>query len=591
MPRERTLAPRAPHQLVATAVYSDGSRRDVTRLAEFKSNETGIADVNETGLMRTTELAGETAVMARYLGQVAVLRVTVPQRPAVPAAAYAALPRHNRLDELIHGKLARLNLLPSGPCDDATFHRRASLDLIGTLPTTQEAREFLEECRAETQSRPGPAREARRKLVDRLLERPEYADYWAMRWVNLLLVDRDPLFPKGAFAYDRWVRDAFRENMPFDRFAREVVSATGETYRNGAANLFRSLSTPVEQAKAVSQLFLGIRIDCAQCHHHPSERWGQDDFYAMSAFFARVRRKGSSEFEQIVYNAAEGEVNHPKTGKAMPPRPLGGVEVPLQEGEDRREALARWMTGPQNPFFARTAVNRFWSFLMGRGLVEPADDFRVTNPAVNEPVLDELARDFAAHGYDLKHLMRTIVGSATYQASSQVTRNNARDTQNFTRYYPRRIVAESLLDAVGQVTGVPEAFQGHPATTRAIQMWDNKLPIEFLDVFGKPSRLSVCECDRPTDGSVTQVLHLMNSPAIQNRLVSPEGRAATLAASSLTPDQIIDELYFSAYSRPPKPDELAAARQAFTRPGVPRRAAIEDLIWVVLNSPEFVFQH
>jgi hypothetical protein len=412
-----------------------------------------------------------------------------------------------------------------------------------------------------------------------------------MRWVNLLLVDRDPLFPKGAYAYDRWVRDAFRDNMPFDQFARDIVTGSGETYRDGPANFYRALATPIEQSKAISQLFLGVRIDCAQCHHHPNERWGQDDFYSMAAFFARVRRKGASEFEQVVYAGPDGEVKHPKTDAVMPPRPLGGAVPEIPDDEDRREHLARWMTSPENPYFARTIVNRAWALLMGRGIVEPVDDMRVTNPATNEPLLDALAKDFVAHGYDQKHLLRTIAASAAYQRSSKATKNNAKDTHNYSRFYVKRLIGEVLLDAVGQVTGVPEKFNGHPATTRAIQMWDNKLPVEFLDVFGKPSRLSVCECDRPADGSVTQVLHLMNSTAIQSRLTKDDGTTARLEKSMLTPEAIVEELYLTVYNRQPKPDEAKAARAAFDRAGATRRAAIEDLLWVLLNSPEFIFNH
>ncbi|MGV3724654.1 MAG: DUF1549 and DUF1553 domain-containing protein, partial [Actinomycetota bacterium] len=513
---------------------------------------------------------------------------------------------------LVYNKLSLLNLLPSEVCDDATFLRRASLDLIGTLPTPAETKAFLAECEAEQKgpeaggqgaggtknavaaARPTaapPAVKARARLVDALLARPEYADYWGMRWVNLLLVDRDPLFPKGAYAYDRWVRDAFRANMPFDQFARDIVTASGETYRNGPANFFRALATPVEQAKSVSQLFLGVRIDCAQCHHHPNERWGQDDFYSMAAVFARVRRKGSTEFEQIVFAADSGEVKHPKTDAVMPPRPLGATLPEIAPDEDRREHFARWMTAAENPYFARTIVNRMWAYLMGRGLVEPVDDFRVTNPATNEPLLDALAKDFVSHGYDLKHLIRAITASAAYQRSSVATANNAKDISNYSRFYVKRLVAEVLLDAVGRVTGKPEEFNGHPAGSRAIEMWDNKLPVEFLEVFGKPSRLSVCECDRPTDGSITQVLHLMNSTSIQNRLADKDGAAARLDKSGPAPDAIIDELYLTAYQRHPLPDELKAANAAFTRPGATRAAAIEDLIWVLLNSPEFIFNH
>jgi hypothetical protein len=616
-PRERVLRPLAAQQLRATAVYSDGSRRDVTGLADFRSNETSIAEVDDTGKVRATNLAGEAAVMVRFMGSVAVSRVTVPLPGTVRPAAYAALPRHNFIDEPIYRKLQQLNLLPSGPCDDATFIRRVYLDLIGTLPTPDEVRAFVAECAAEVRSpeskspnrgvgnlqpstfnlQPNPNTQrptpnaARLRLVDRLLDRPEYADYWAMRWVNLLLVDRDPLFPKGAFAYDRWVREAFRANMPFDRFAHALVTGAGETYRDGPANFYRALATPVEQGKSISQLFLGVRLDCAQCHHHPFERWGQDDFYGLAAFFARVRRKGSSEFEQIVFSASEGEVKHPKTGAVVAPRPLGGPAPSIEEGADRREALARWMTAPDNPFFARAIVNRVWGLLMGVGLVEPVDDLRVTNPSANEALLDVLARDFVRGGYDLKRLMRTITASAAYQRSSVATKNNARDTRNYARFSVKRPPAEVLLDMVSAATGVPEVYTGHPAGTRAIQMWDNKLPVEFLEVFGRPSRLSVCECDRPADGSVTQVLHLMNAPTVQNRLTADGGRAALLEKSGKSPDEMVTELYLTFYSRPPRGEELKAAVAAFSRPGATRRAALEDLMWVLMNSPEFVFNH
>jgi hypothetical protein len=631
-PAERVLTPGARLPLRVTARYSDGSRRDVTALADYKSNETGIAEVDERGGVRASRLAGEAAIMVRYLGQVAVCRLILPQPRPVPPAAYAALPRQNFIDELVYRKLARLCFLPSPPADDATFLRRVSLDLIGTLPTVEEARAFLAECEAERKGMPGtptpnplpsgegaaraatgggespppplgegvggrpasggpPPANARADLIARLLSRPEYADYWGMRWVNLLLVDRDPLFPKGAFAYDRWVRDAFHANMPFDRFATALLTASGETYRDGPVNFYRSLASPEERGKAVSQLFLGVRIDCAQCHHHPSERWGQDDYYAFAAFFARLREKGGPEFERVIFPAAEGEVKHPKTGAAMPPKPLGAPAVEVPDGEDRREYLARWLTAPDNPYFARTIVNRIWGLLMGRGLVEPVDDFRLTNPATNDPLLSALADDFVAHGYDLKHLLVAITSSAAYQRSSEATANNARDRQNYSRFLVKRLPAEVLLDAVGRVTAEPETFPGHPGALRAIQLWDNKLPSEFLEVFGRPSRLSVCECDRPADGSVTQVLHLMNSPAIQARLTADDGAAARLDRSGKPPAAIVEELYLAAYNRFPTAREQQFARTAFTREGTTRRAAIEDLLWVLLNSPEFVFNH
>jgi uncharacterized protein DUF1553/uncharacterized protein DUF1549 len=615
-PKERVLKPQAAQQLQVTAVYSNGARRDVTRLAQFKTNESGVADVQEAAVLRTTEFSGEAAITVRYMGKVAVARVSVPLNKGVPASAYQELPRYNFIDDLVYRKLAQLNLLPSSLCDDSTFLRRAYLDLIGTLPTADETRAFLAECAAETAQGNGgmrkwgndrkdissfphspisssPALKARARLVDQLLERPEYGDYWGMRWSNLLLVNPDLLLPRGAFAFDRWLRDSFRANMPFDQFARDIVTGSGETYRFGPPNFYRALPTPPEAGKAVSQLFLGVRLDCAQCHHHPFERWGQDDFYAMAAFFAQVKKKSTypEGYHSVVYAGTDGEVKHPKTDQVMAPRPPGSGPMELADGEDRREALARWMTAPDNPFFARAIVNRMWGLLMARGIVEPVDDFRMTNPASNEPLLDALAKEFVAHGYDLKHLLRTITASAAYQRSSEATPNNARDTRNYSRYYTRRLPAEVLLDAVGQVTRVPQTFRAHPEGTRAIQMWDSRLDVEFLEIFGRPGRLSVCECDRPVDGSVPQMLHLMNSGSFQDRLSSDKGFAAALEKSGKSDDEVVTELYLTVYNRPPRPEELQAARSAFSREKTTRRAAIEDILWALMNSAEFVLNH
>lgn len=590
-PGERVLAPLGRQRLQVTAHYSDGTRRDVTRLAQFKSNEEGIAETVESEV-RATASSGEAAITVRYMSEITVSRVSVPLPEKVPASSYAGLPRWNFIDDLVYRKLAQLRLLPSGIADDATFLRRASLDLIGTLPTPAEARAYLAECRAETGGS-GPALKTRAKAVEALLQRPEYADYWAMRWSNLLLINPDLLLPRGAWAFDRWLRDSFRENKPYDRFAREIVTATGETYREGPPNFFRALRKPDEAGKSVSQLFLGIRMDCAQCHHHPFERWGQDDFYAMAAFFARLRDKGSypEGYHSSIYVAAEGEVKHPRTGEVMAPKPPGADPVPIAEGEDRREALARWMTDPKNPYFAKAIVNRVWGMLMSRGIVEPIDDFRATNPASNEPLLEALAADFVKHGYDLKHLLKTIALSATYQRSSEATKNNARDTRNYSRYYTRRPPAEVLMDAVSQVTGRPYSFRGHPEGTRAIQMWDSRLDVEFLTIFGRPVRQSVCECERPTDGSVAQALHLMNGAGLQNRLADDRGCAAALDRSGKPEPEVVEELYLTAFGRLPRPDEVQAALAAFRREKVTRRQAIEDILWALLNSAEFVLNH
>ncbi|MGV3721484.1 MAG: DUF1553 domain-containing protein, partial [Actinomycetota bacterium] len=376
-------------------------------------------------------------------------------------------------------------------------------------------------------------------------------------------------------------------------FATEILTASGETYREGPPNFYRALPNAPDAGKAVSQLFLGVRIDCAQCHHHPFERWGQDDFYSMAAFFARVKSKSSypEGYHSVVYAASEGEVKHPKTDAVMPPRPLGGAPAEASEGGDRRQALARWLTAPDNPYFARAIVNRMWALLMGRGLVEPVDDFRLTNPSVNEPLLDALAKDFVAHGFDLKQLLRTITASAAYQRSSQSTPNNAKDTRNYARFNTRRLPAEVLLDALDQTTEVRQTYRGHPEGTRAISMWDSRLNVEFLEVFGRPVRQSVCECERTSEGSVTQMPHLMNSDSIHRRLTSDESAAARLDRSGLPPAELVTQIYLTCYSRPPTASERGVAEAAFTREKVTRRAAIEDLMWAMLNSAEFLLNH
>lgn len=573
-------------QLRVTAHYEGGFQRDVTSVSRFLSNEESIAGVTPGGLVEPTPAAGEAAVMAQYQGQVAVSSILRPGSGA--NTRLDSEPRLNRLDELIYRRLGELNIPPSPLASDSVFLRRVYLDLIGALPEPEEAKLFLAESNA-ARSKLGlkGVGAVRAALIDRLLERPEYADYWASRWSNLLLVDRDPLFPKGAFAYDRWIRTIFRNNVPYDQFARSLIMGAGETYRDGPANFYRAVATPPEQARSISQLFLGTRLDCAQCHHHPSERWSQDDFYGFAAFFARVRRKGGREFEQVVFDASSGEVVHPKTGAASKPRFLGASEL-QSEPASRRAELAAWVTSPGNPYFARALVNRYWGLLMGTGIVEPVDDFRVTNPPSNEPLLNELASSFTRSGYNLKQLLKLITTSAAYQRSSEAVPGNAADRRAYSRFYRRRLIAEVLLDAVVQVTGAREKFTGHPAGTRAVQIWDNKLRVDFLELFGRPARLSVCECDRPEGGSVTQLLHLMNSPEMQRRIADPSGPAARLATGAPSAGALVDGLYLRALSRLPTPSERNAALAAL-RPDF--RRGSEDILWALLNSAEFLYNH
>ena len=587
-PRQQLMRPGSRQPLRVTGEFSDGSTRDLTRMAIFTANDKTLADVDRDGVVETTTLPGESAIVVRYQEKVVSAFVTVPisdtgsGAAAGSATALAGWDRSRFIDRLVAEKWERLGLVPSPLADDATFVRRATLDLIGRLPTSEEARGYLSE----------PGSDARREqLVDRLLAAPEYADYWALRWADLLRVQREELGPRAAHAYHQWLHDVLKRNEPYDVWVRRLLTAEGGSETNGAVNFFRAFNNPNDLTVAVSQVFLGVRLECAKCHHHPYEHWGQDDFYGMAAFFSRLQRKQAGGAEQRFFVAEKGDVTHPLTKAVMSPRVLLGEPLSVAPGEDPRERLAKWLASPTNPFFARAAANRLWAHLMGRGLVEPIDDMRETNPATNERLLAELARELTDHQFDLRHLLRTIATSRTYALSSTATGANARDTRNYSRSYRKRLPAEVLLDAVSDVTGEPESFAGMPSGTRAVQLWDNRLPSVFLDTFGRPQRKTVCSCERLGDSTLSQVLHLLNSPAIQDKLTSPTGRAARLAASDLPPEGIVNELYLTALSRPPRPAELAAALAAFNMPEAARHTATEDLLWSIMNSAEFVLNH
>jgi hypothetical protein len=457
---------------------------------------------------------------------------------------------------------------------------------VGLLPTPDQSSTFL----ADTSP------DKRERLVDVLLDRPEYADYWASRWADLLRPNPYRVGVKAVFTLDGWLRDAFRRNLPYDEFVRRIVTAQGSTWDNGATVLFRDRREPDEVATIVSRLFLGIRLECAKCHHHPFENYGQEDFYALAAFFARVGRKGQgisppiSGGEEMLFTAEAGEVRHPLTAEVVAPKPLYGSLAEGAPGEDPRQALARWITAPENRNFSRVIVNRVWADLMGRGLVEPVDDLRATNPPTNEPLLEALADDFRLHGCDLKHLVRTIVTSEVYGLSSLPGERNVADTRNYSRHYRQRLRAETLLDAVCDVTGVPETLEGVPPGSRATQVWTHRVESLFLDSFGRPDANQDPPCDRTSDTSVVQALHLMNAPALHAKVTSSDGRAAALAASDKPPEELVEELYLAAYSRPPSADEQRACLRLFEDPAADRRQAVEDLMWALINTPEFVFE-
>lgn len=586
-PTERVMTTSAAQQLVVTAHYSDGTTRDVTRRSSYQSNESAIADADAAGLASTGPLPGEAAIMARYMGHLATTEIVIPHRRDVPADAYAALPRHNFVDELVWRKLQRLGILPSDPAGDATFIRRASIDIIGRVPSADEVRAFLAD----------PSSDKRERLVDELLARPEYADHWANKWVDLLRPNPYRVGIKAVLNYDNWIRDSFRKNKPYDEFVRGLVAAQGSTWRNGAVTMFRDRRTPDEIATLVSQLFLGVRIECAKCHQHPFEAIGQDDFYSFAAYFARIGYKGKglsppiSGGEEMIYTADKGDVRHPLTGEVLSPRPLFGSARPAEEFADRREALAEWITSDDNPYFVQVIANRVWADLMGRGLVDPVDDLRATNPPTNAALLEALGEDFRAYGYDLKHLIRTITTSYVYGLSTAPSEHNVADTQNHSRYYRQRLRAEALLDAVADVTGVPESLAAMPPRSRASEIWTHRIGSLFLDTFGRPDPNQDPPCERTPETTVVQALHLMNSPHLHGKITSDNGRTAQLAASERTPDEIIEELYLSIYSRLPDGEERQLARALFEEEGTDRRKATEDLMWALLNTPEFVFKN
>jgi hypothetical protein len=580
-PAQRTMRRGGERQrLVVTAIYTDGSCRDVTGEAQYVSNNDQVAVATGEGLVTTRGAAGDAAVMARYMGQVAVARFTVPLEEGKPVAA-PPFPRRNFIDDLVAAKLKQLGVTPSAPCTDYEFIRRASLDATGILPSPEEVRAFVAD--------PDPRR--REKLVDRLLARPEHADFWAQKWADLLRNKTRSTEQKvGSWSFHYWIRDALAANVPYDQFARAILTAQGEPADNPPVNWYREVSDLPALVNDSAQIFLGVRLSCANCHHHPYEKWSQADYYGYAALFARVGRKDLGSGAQAVYVDPNGSAQHPLTGETMKPKPLDAPAVELGPFDDPRRQLVDWMVRPANPYFARALVNRLWRHYLGRGLVEPVDDLRVTNPPSNPALMEALARDFVRHGYDLRHLTRLIMTSGTYQLSATPRGNNRKDAQNYARAYARRLSAEVLLDAVNQVCGTSDKFANLPAGTRAIQLPDETVPSYFLDVFGRPQRESACDCERVTEGNMAQTLHLMNSAELDAKVRAEGGRAATLAATGKREPEMVEELYLWALSRPPRTTELATALEYLTAKK-DRKVALEDLLWALINTNEFLFNH
>lgn len=579
-PARRTLSVGQSQRYRVVARTADGKRRDVTARTLFSSGDGAILDVDRSGRARVVG-PGEGAVVVRYGGVFTVARITAPFGPARPPA-----PSTNPIDRLVHAKVAALGLEVSPRCTDDEFLRRASLDITGLLPTPEAARAFLADRRDDKRAR----------LVDSLLASPEYVDYWTLKWADLLRVAKKSLFPKGVDTYYAWIRQSVAENKPWDRFARELLTATGSAYQVGPANFVRAgtevyqpTADPRDLGEATAQTLLGVRLQCARCHNHPFEKWTQTQFFQLAAFFARVEsRPGAEPNEQVVATNTHGEIYHPRGTGRVAPAALDAPALDPNAPGDRRAALADWTTSPQNPFFAKLIANRLWKHYLGRGLVEPVDDFRVTNPSTNDPLLDHLAAEVRAGGYDLKRLMRQILLSETYQRSSRRLPGNAADTRYHSRFLPRRMGAEQLLEAVCDVTGTRESFEGYPPGTRATQLKDTSVASSFLDAFGRPPRHTTCECERSNEPSVAQALLLMNNPQVQSRLGAAGGRVASLVERKAPPEEVVETLYLSALTRFPTPAEKARA-VAWLGGGRDPKAAAEDLLWALLNAKEFVF--
>ncbi|HEX8914057.1 MAG TPA: DUF1549 domain-containing protein, partial [Humisphaera sp.] len=550
-PAKRVMARGGSQQLVVLAHYTDGSVQDVTRSALYEANEQEMARISPSGHVSIAEQPGDVAVMVRYQGKVATFRATVPLGVEVANLP----PAKNYVDELVFKKLKEIGMPPSAVCDDATFVRRATVDIAGRLPTPDEVTTFVADKGADK----------RDKLVDRLLDSPDHADYFANKWSNLLRNKRvQPAYARGTLAFHAWVRDSIAANKPYDQFVREVITASGDVDTNPAVGWYRQVKEPGAQLEDTAQLFLGMRLQCAQCHHHPFERWSQQDYFSFSAFFSKVGRgKAEVAGEEVIFSKrGEASAVNLKTKQKVTPAGLGDAKpMPVSADVDPREQLADWMTRKGNPFFAKSLTNRYWKHFFGRGIVDPEDDMRDTNPPTNPELLDALASRFEGNNFDLKQLIRDICRSTTYQLSSEPNAHNAVDRQNFSRYYPKRLQAEVLLDGVNQLTGTDSKFDGMPAGTRAVQLPDNSFNATsyFLTVFGRPDASSSCECERSGEPSLAQSLHLLNAKDINDKIAAGGGRAAKLAADKRPDEEKVRELYLWAFARQPDDSELATA--------------------------------
>lgn len=583
-PKARMMGPTSQQQLVVIARYTDGSTADVTATAGYEPNVPEMAEVSERGLVSTRAETGDVAIMIRYQSHVAVFRATIPL-----GASIASMPEpRNFIDQAVFDKLQLLGLPPSPIADDATFLRRVTIDVAGRLPTAEEAAEFLAD--------PDPAK--RDQWIERLLASSDYADNFAKKWSAMLRNKRAGDADRhGTYAFHAWIHQSLYENLPYDELVRGVIAASGDVGENPGVVWYRQVREPTAQAEDAAQLFLGIRMQCAKCHHHPFEKWSERDYYSFTAFFSQVGRKPGDlpNEERIYHKRGEATATNPKDGEQVVPAGLGGEPLEIPAEEDPRQWLVDWMAAPDNPYFARMLANRYWKHFFGRGLVDPEDDMRETNPATNPELLDALARHFIDSGFDMKDLVRTICQSRTYQLSSVPNEYNIDDRQNFSRYYPKRLPAEVMLDAIDRVTGSPTRFAGVPMGTRALQLPDSGFDSYFLTVFGRPEGDSACECERADNASLAQSLHLINSADVLNKVSDGGGRAAKLASDGdrEMPEKI-RELYLTALSRPPTEEEARVVAEYISKSQEEKanaRTAYEDVLWTLINTKEFLFNN
>lgn len=587
-PEDRVLKfPHINQQFRVVAEFSDGTSRDVSHLAKYETSDPNVASVTSDGLV-TGLGRGDAAVIIRYLSHIQTPLLTFVRD--IPGFAWEPPPIFNYIDENVDRKLRQLQYRPSNLCSDETFVRRAYLDVIGLLPTPTEVNHFLE----------SDAASKRSELVDSLLQRPEYARFWAQKWGDLLRVSRKLIGGNSVMKYNRWLQNAVAKDMPYDQFVKALLTASGSTLTHPQGNYYRTAGDTNDAMETTSQLFLGSRIQCAKCHNHPFERWTQDNYYGLASFFHRLqRRKTGREEEILLYSTSNGEVTHPQSGRVMQPwvPTEGSIDVP--EHTDRRNAFVDWLVTPENPFFAKVEVNRIWAQLIGRGIVEPFDDFRDSNPPANAPLLEALANDFTAHQFDRKTIIRRIMNSRIYQTASKTNRFNQDDYKYFSHYTPRRLSAEQLVDALGQVTGRPKTFERVAHGTKATWLpapdlkphqRDKIGDIEFLKVFGQPERQSACSCERKVDTSLGQALELLNGQFLHDMLIHPENRFRQSRKAGTSLEEIILDLYRWALCRKPTDQELQRA-VSYVNTSENQEGGMEDVTWAILNKEEFLFQH